>query len=309
MIAQSAARKRGKPKSQVTRDQNEWFRQANILAKYAPGAQQWIAIRIAKGGPWYPRDLLMSAMAGRLFEQLEIDGQIWTSMAVVQDVSDDLDFVGGKALGTLLVRGPDRWQALLPGAEGQALTSGGPEALPGWAAGGGGGGLIVTQNEPNVGVSGAPFATKGYLFVASQPFKMVGMGTNVISTSGHTYRGGIYKVDGANKITSIEALTPAVVAAGGGSLWLSQLLASTVDMVAGQRYFMAWSRTDGAGTFGLPLRGANLPGTWPALPVAHFDFDTSATTAGRLAKAVPAVNDTVNLNTAGMFVQVPILSI
>ena len=309
LFAQMWPRKRGKPTHPVTKEQNAWFREANLLAKYASGGQQWIAIRITKNGPWYPRDLLMSAMAGRLFERLEIDGQTWFSVAVREDISENLDIVAGKIEGTILVRDAEVWRGLVPGLLGQVLASGGPSALPAWGPGGVAAGLIFDQNMPSVGFSGAPFASKGYLFVASRAFTMHGSGTNVNATSGHTYRATLAKVSGANAITSIEAQSAPFVAGAGGSTWLQGLFTAPAVLVSGQRYFVGWSRTDGAAAFALPLRGAVLPGVWLSMPVEHFNFNASASTAGRLAKAVLAVGDTFTINTAGMFIQTPILSI
>ena len=74
LIASSWPKKRGRPKSAITREQNEWFTQANQLAKYADGQALWMAIELSRHSPWYPRDILISAMAGRRSETLTLDG-------------------------------------------------------------------------------------------------------------------------------------------------------------------------------------------------------------------------------------------
>ncbi len=67
-------RKRGPPKSQVTRDQNTWFKQANDIAKRLEPTQQNLAIEMTKGTGLYPRDLLLRQQAGGIYEVSFEDG-------------------------------------------------------------------------------------------------------------------------------------------------------------------------------------------------------------------------------------------
>jgi len=136
-IFQLWPRKRGRSKNATTIAQNLLFKERVTLAKYAPGEDQWMAIEIAKNSPLYPRDLLISAMAGRLFETITVDGKVFTSVAVRDDISADLDLIGGNLPGTMLVRGPTIWEALFPGTVGEVLTTQGPDAGPLWLPGAG----------------------------------------------------------------------------------------------------------------------------------------------------------------------------
>lgn len=67
-------RKRGEPKSQVTRDQNTWFKQANELARQVEPTQMNLAIAMTKGTGLYPRDLLLRQMAGGIYHIILADG-------------------------------------------------------------------------------------------------------------------------------------------------------------------------------------------------------------------------------------------
>lgn len=114
------------------RDREEWFRQANILTKYVIPEQAIIAIEATRGTPFMPRDLLVMAMAGRVFGYREPGGRTIYPMGARSDVSASLD-VFTQTVGGLLARGSEFWEAVDPGTAGQALVSQGPNALPAWA--------------------------------------------------------------------------------------------------------------------------------------------------------------------------------
>lgn len=58
--------KRGRPKSPAVRAQNEWFKEANRLAKVGSTQQIKAAMVATKGSGLYPRDILLRSMAGNL---------------------------------------------------------------------------------------------------------------------------------------------------------------------------------------------------------------------------------------------------
>ena len=299
--AQGWPKKRGRPLSPITREQNEKFRQANQLAKYAPGDQQWMAIEIAKGSPWYPRDLLMSAMFGRLFEVLIIDGQEYRSVATKDDVSSDLDFLAGTITGTIIVRGPDGWQALLPGAVGFALTSQGPTSLPSWQAGGAGGGAFMVTNPPSNSTSGSAAATKGNAFEVVSKVTIKGIGIRLTAVNAHTYQGSVYELDGANNIAVILAQTAAITGLTAGIQGLFELLTSDAVLVPGKVYVIAWSRTDGTDAFVLPCMGTLTPKFFPGFPEEFYAVSASIDNFVLIAKANPAVGDAAPISTGGRF--------
>lgn len=123
---------RGKPRNENEAYWQEWFREAQICAKYAP-AQDIIAAREAtKGTVWKPRDLQMKAMRGRMWTFITPDGRKIYSMAQRVDVSEGLDIIS-QVPGSMLVRGEMYWEYLVPGPEGYVLTSRGENMLPYWA--------------------------------------------------------------------------------------------------------------------------------------------------------------------------------
>jgi len=292
---QTWPKKRGKPKSPVTQEQNEWFKEANLLAKYADGAAQWMAIEVAKNGPWYPRDLLMSAMAGRLFESIIIDGQEYRSVAVRDDVSSDLDFLAGTEQGTIIVRGPDLWSALTPGLAGNILTSNGTGLLPSYQAGAAAGGKAISTAIPAGTVNARAEACQATVFRAIQNFQIDELGSGISGTAGDVLRGYVFRISQGGLILELMGETADVI--GGGGLWLNwnAPLISPATIVAGTIYAIAFSRRDGADTFVLPILDGISSFNMVNLPLDFARPYVAFATQGHLAKAQPAVSDTFAL--------------
>lgn len=71
-------KKRGKNLHPKTLKQMEWFKRANTATKFIAPSEQMVAMWAAKGTGLYPRDLLMSALAGGLFDIETVDGETIT---------------------------------------------------------------------------------------------------------------------------------------------------------------------------------------------------------------------------------------
>jgi hypothetical protein len=69
-------KKRGTPKSQAVRDQNEWFAGANRLTKHIEPTETNLAIAMTLGTGLYPRDLLLRQMAGGMYELVTHEGRV-----------------------------------------------------------------------------------------------------------------------------------------------------------------------------------------------------------------------------------------
>lgn len=111
-------RKRGKPKSAATREQNEWFRQMQWATKYMPAPIIEHARRAVAGTPLLYRDILTMIHGNRAFIIITPDGKMIPPMEALNDVSASLDVIGSE-VGDQLVRKPEGWRAVKP----EPLTS------------------------------------------------------------------------------------------------------------------------------------------------------------------------------------------
>lgn len=125
--------KRGPPKSPLQAWWVDWFKQANLLAKYADGASLARAIDMSLGSGMYPRDILLKAMRGRLYSWVDPEGNKWRSMAAINDISNSLDVLS-QAIGSVLVRATDRWRVPEGANPGYQLTYVSAAAPPVWQA-------------------------------------------------------------------------------------------------------------------------------------------------------------------------------
>lgn len=134
-------RKRTKAEKEAQKERTEWFRQAQWLGKYITAGQRAQLIEATAGTPFYPRDLITMAMAGRLFVFTDQQGNKVWPMAIRTDVSQALDIIG-HAEGALLFRDTNTWNTLNPADAGWFLKSQGPGMAPAWAPVSAGGSLI-----------------------------------------------------------------------------------------------------------------------------------------------------------------------
>ena len=67
-------RKRGRPKSALVREQNEWFKAVTQLIKFAAAGQVIAAMDATKGSGVYPKDLLMHTISEGIMDITEGDG-------------------------------------------------------------------------------------------------------------------------------------------------------------------------------------------------------------------------------------------
>lgn len=300
-IVQAWPRKRGRSRNPVTIEQNLKFKEANQLAKYAPSDDQWMAIEVAKNSPLYPRDLLLAAMYGRLFETITVDGRRMVSMAVIEDISSDLDLIGSTTHGAILIRDDDLWTGLPPGAVGQVLTSGGGGANPFWGAGGGGAGAYITGFPPGFLPDGQAFATKGNMIATAQAVTVHQMSATITAVVGHTYRGRIWSLDGGNAITALVGDTGALTTlpAGRQTIWVPLL--APAALASGTRFYIAWSRSDGPNNFACPLHAGAGERGYEGFPTDHFVFGANQNNFSRMALANPVVPNVINIGGSGGF--------
>lgn len=306
---QAWPRRRGRVKNATTKAQNEKFAQANKLAKYASADDQWMVTEIARNSPLYPRDLLVSAMYGRLFETLTIDGKEYVSVAVRDDISDDLDKVGGTEVGTILVRHPEGWRGLVPGNAGEVLTSEGAGDLPAWAPGSGGSGAYYTGNLPSTVISGTLFATKGNAYQMARACTVHEMAMLLNPVTAHTYEGRIWELSTGNRIQNLLATTGPITGLAVGRRYINASLTAPLNLAAGLRYFIAWSRTDGPNNFILPIHGAVTPRFLEGFPSDHLAITGNVNNWVQIALANPPFNTLLTIGNSGQWVIPLVLSL
>lgn len=300
-IVQAWPKRRGRPRNPVTVEQNLRFSEANKLAKYAPSDDQWMAIEVAKDGPLYPRDLLMSAMFGRLFETLTVDGRRMVSMAVIQDISSDLDLIGSGVQGAVLFRGQELWQGVGPGAVGDVLTSAGAGGNPFWSAAAGGAGKYIATNNPGIGPSASAFATKGSLIAAARAVTVWEMGCMITAVAGQTYRGRIWSLTAGRNIVALVGDTGPVTGLAAARQIVWRALTVPAVLAAGTNYYFAWSRTDGIGTSSVPVHGTHVPNELTGFPELTFNMGTNRSNYSWVATVNPAAPQNIPIIGASAF--------
>lgn len=110
--ARAWPKKRGRPKSALTREQVDTFRQCQWAIKYWPPEMQKACAEAVAGTPLLPRDLMTMIMYGRFVQVgYEDGGRDLYSMAQLNDVSQSLDVISSTP-GDTLVRGAEYWQGV-----------------------------------------------------------------------------------------------------------------------------------------------------------------------------------------------------
>lgn len=122
---------RGKNLPHLTKVRNKWFKLVNDLSKYTTPGQMRAAMKLAPHGALYPRDYLVSAMAGRMYT-IQLDtGETLYPMSLKNEISKDLDVIT-PIPGSLLYRGTQLWEPVAPGVWGQSLQPNQTTGLPEW---------------------------------------------------------------------------------------------------------------------------------------------------------------------------------
>lgn len=275
-------RKRGRGVDPATKARNDDFKQANWLCRYLDARQIMTARNAAQGTPLMPRDLLVSAMYGRLYAFAREGGGTAFSRAMVSDVSHNLDIIG-QTPGDLLARGTDGWEPVHGGDAGKVLTSQGPNQPPAWTAGGGGGGSRAMSVLPGGSASASAYATKGIFFDPLLPITAFGLIADFDQYAAGTYFATLASLSGNNIGTILAQSSPQTGQSGAGvRRWFP--FPSSVYCTPGTEYALMLTRSDQGGTYALPLLSPTI--TIPPAPVsATFGYVRIATTAPAAGQA------------------------
>lgn len=166
-------KKRGKPRSDAEAERREWFRQAMWATKFWPAQIQNQCREAVAGTPLLPRDIMVMIMAGRLNAPSFTDGTRLFPMAARKSVSESLDILS-QAPGSMLGRGPEYWEPILPPpTSGYFLTWNPEKERFEWAVGSGGGGggggfSMWVEGGPTGSTSTSGYATKGQLVITNR---------------------------------------------------------------------------------------------------------------------------------------------
>ena len=240
-------------------------------------------------------------MAGRLFERLTIDGEEWYSVAVQQDISTDLDIVGGKDQGNLLIRGPVLWVPLTAGLAGNVLTTNGPGQDPSWQPGGGAGSGYWVSNTPSLFFTTIGAATKGVTFEPAFEIQVTALGGMYDPIAGHVYQASCYNLASSVDITEIVAQSAPFTIPSGPSRVLTLTFAAPATLLPGNRYFCAMSRIDGPDNFILKALVGTPPTYFNGLPQTTTAPSPGWNPPGTIVKAVPGIGDAVNISPGQAF--------
>lgn len=256
-------RKRTKAEVDKVRGQMEWFRQANLLAKYAAAKEQAEAIRVTKGSAFYPRDLMLKCMAGRAWAVITAEGKVLYPVAAQQDVSRSLDVLG-QVIGSLLYRGEQIWQELDPGTDGQVLAYDEANKRPMWIDAPSSGGSPTFTPITVDTASSSSHATKGWRLTPLQNIIVSAAMPNVDADAGDTFHVEIWSYDSGDLVSQLWQGPDHTPGSAHPARWLDTL-DTPVTLEAGTEYVILLVRTDGSGTDPCRIRASDR--TLVSLPV------------------------------------------
>jgi len=246
LYAASWPKKRGKNLPPLTQLRNRWFKIATELASFVPGSQIAMSHRYSPKGPLYPRDYLLSAMAGRLYQINTDDGkQIW-SMAELNELSKELD-IFGQQQGMMLAREGQLWRAFGPMAIGE-VPSIDPDTgnIVGMLPNGNRGGHMLTTIEPNVVVTSAS-ATMGWFCTLRTDIRVDYALVHYDAILNATYKCQISRLTGTT-VSEVVAETP-VFTGPANALRRNRLnFSSTPLLEKDNKYLFSFTRTDSTTT-------------------------------------------------------------
>lgn len=268
LVAQKWPRPRGQPKTEQHKQQVEWFRQAQQLAKRADPKTQATIRQAVHRSPLMPRDLATSLMAGRAYSLARGPRDVIRSIRAMTEVSKALDLISNSP-GDTLIRGASTWVGAPLPMIGPSWLNPAPELA--W----------TLEQVPS------SFAWKGTMFTAVQPTAIGQLGAILDLDPAATYRAAIATLDLTDQITSILYSLPTVPGREGREFVAFDLnfVANTNDRVA-----MIVGRTDATGTYALPTL---------FLDAVYLPLPGRAQGWCRAATILPAIGDTITTGTTG----------
>lgn len=277
------------PRQQHIRD--NWA----LMNAQAPAldAQTKVQMRaLSKNTIFRPTDLELMLMAGKLWEIWTKDGRVIRPVKLMaSEIQTYLDSIS-TTVGTILYRSSVAWEALLPGNDGEVLTTHGPGTDPVWAAASPGGLQRAYQAPASGSTSSGAEASKGTSFTPVVDFKMYGAWAWCNFIAGGTYQASLWTLNVRTLDTLVAQSTPFSPDSSGTADAVIDF-ETPAQLSAGQLYWIALSRLDAGDTYTLPVATTNA--SYGGAPIAAARQDLF------IAKATPAAGDTLSLFTGAGF--------
>lgn len=218
-------------------------------------------------------------------------------MAVLEDISADLDLLGGTRPGNLMMRGTSLWEALVPGSAGQVLTSNGPDNEASYQPGAGVAAASWTSQQGTDGQSATAAASKGLMIQPTVPIIIYAVGTTGALTSGHSYRVQILDMGTGVIVQSIKAISQSYTMPTPNLGFFSLNFIVPPTLTPDRRWYISCARVDGANNFAVPFHIASTNGWIPGIPSQRIAVSPFWQVPGHIVKRIPTGGDT--LITAG----------
>ncbi len=241
------------PRQQVMRT---WFKKAQLLIKSGAAQQLVVAELATRGTPWLPRDLITSAMAGRLFAITVPGDRTYYPMAARQDVSASLDILGENK-GDVLVRQNELWTALAPGLPGQVLGARGAGQSPVWTTIGPGDLETMLSSSNHASTFTAALGLQGNVLHPVLQLTIHAIYADWTWVAGGVYHPFICRISGTN-IDEVLFRGGGFVAPVSGINTMYWQIDPPVVILPGQEYGICYYRSDVPGATNLTFTTGTL---------------------------------------------------
>jgi hypothetical protein len=295
MVACRWPKKRGSAATPAQRQARDEFTQAVYWAKRPLGSDVEVAQAVTTGTGYLIRDLIESAIFGKVAEIYMKDGRVLKGWRVVAtEIQEALDTITTD-VGAILVRGPDGWIGLDPGFFQQMILSNGPGQVPAYGpppfpAGTQYPQATVMPIVDAVAVSTSAFATKGQIYGITEQITITSLWASIFPTIGQTYQGSLAILDGGSISPKITAIThgPARTWTGTATQQTIQLPMSTEFIIPAETWIaILVTVTSGTGSTSMPIATGTNTTMLPLMP----GYPGSLC---RLASTEPAVGNTLD---------------
>lgn len=248
-------------------------------------------LELAGQSYWTWRDVNMSCLYGKVIT-FTINGTTqltyYSRRILMSEIQQYLDSITN-AQGAILVRGPQGWQGLIPGAVGDVLAMQ-ADGLPDWVEGGGGGGSVNEAVWSNTysGENSDAFASQGvYLtFVNAITLTAIFAHCNNGANLNYTLSAAPYDPSTQRLTAAPTILWSGSTGPNNGNVEIGGKLASVIDIAAGETWAFFASYTGGVGTSQAWLNyGAKEQKIWPAVSPQLWGGMEAASTAPDMTTA------------------------